>query len=246
MFNGAILVGAEERRGGDPFFAIHPSTGDKGGVAFANASPADVADACALAEAAFESFSTLSPDARANFLEAVAEQILAIGDILIETAMAESGLPHPRLEGERGRTVGQLRLFASYVRQGDWLDATIDAALPERLPAPRSDLRRVNQPLGPVAVFGASNFPLAFSTAGGDTASAFAAGCPVVVKGHPAHPGTGELVAAPCRRRSRHAACTRVSSPICPARPMNWAARWSAIHASRRWASLDRGVAASR
>ena len=195
MFNGAILVGAEERRGGDPFFAIHPSTGDKGGVAFANASPADVADACALAEAAFESFSTLSPDARANFLEAVAEQILAIGDILIETAMTESGLPRPRLEGERGRTVGQLRLFASYVRQGDWLDATIDAALPERLPAPRSDLRRVNQPLGPVAVFGASNFPLAFSTAGGDTASAFAAGCPVVVKGHPAHPGTGELVA---------------------------------------------------
>lgn len=195
MFNGAIIVGASERRGGAPFHAMHPATGSQGEVAFANASPADVADACALAEAAFESFSTLTPDARAIFLETVAEQILAIGDILIETAIAESGLPRPRLEGERGRTVGQLRLFASYVRQGDWLDATIDKAMPDRQPLPRSDLRRVNQALGPVAVFGASNFPLAFSTAGGDTASALAAGCPVVVKGHPAHPGTGELVA---------------------------------------------------
>jgi alpha-ketoglutaric semialdehyde dehydrogenase len=195
MFNGAILVGANERTGGEPFHAVHPATGAKGEVAFSNASTQDVADACALAEDAFASFSSLTPDARAAFLEAVAEQILAIGDLLIETAMAESGLPRPRLEGERGRTVGQLRLFASYVRQGDWLEATIDKALPERTPLPRSDLRRVNQPVGPVGVFGASNFPLAFSVAGGDTASAFAAGCPVVVKGHPAHPGTGELVA---------------------------------------------------
>ena len=195
MFNGAILVGASERQGGAPFFAIDPSTGAKGEVAFHNASAADVADACALADAAFESFSTLMPDARAAFLEAVADGIMAIGDLLITTAMSETGLPRGRLEGERGRTVGQLRLFAGYVRQGDWLDATIDKALPERQPLPRSDLRRVNQSVGPVAVFGASNFPLAFSVAGGDTASAFAAGCPVVVKGHPAHPGTGELVA---------------------------------------------------
>ncbi|PJG47589.1 aldehyde dehydrogenase (NADP(+)) [Sphingobium sp. LB126] len=195
MFNGAILVGAAERLGGEPFFAVDPSTGARGEVAFHNASAADVADACALADAAFEGFSTLAPDARAAFLEGVADQIMAIGDLLITTAMSESGLPRGRLEGERGRTVGQLRLFASYVRQGDWLDATIDKALPERQPLPRSDLRRVNQAVGPVAVFGASNFPLAFSVAGGDTASAFAAGCPVVVKGHPAHPGTGELVA---------------------------------------------------
>ena len=195
MFTGAILIGASERRGGEPFFAINPSTGGRGELAFANASPADVIDAANLAEAAFESFSTLSPEARATFLETIADQIVGIGDLLIETAMAESGLPRPRLEGERGRTVGQLKLFASYVRQGDWLDATIDPALPARQPAPRSDLRRVNQAVGPVAVFGASNFPLAFSVAGGDTASAFAAGCPVVVKGHPAHPGTGELVA---------------------------------------------------
>ncbi|WP_022683019.1 aldehyde dehydrogenase (NADP(+)) [Sphingobium bisphenolivorans] len=195
MFNGAILIGAGERRGGEPFHAVDPSTGAKGEVAFSSATPADVAEACALAEAAFESFSTLSPDARAGFMEAVADQIMGIGDLLIETAMAESGLPRARLEGERGRTVGQLRLFASYVRLGDWLDATVDRALPERQPLPRADLRRVNHSVGPVAVFGASNFPLAFSVAGGDTASAFAAGSPVVVKGHAAHPGTGELVA---------------------------------------------------
>ena len=130
---------------------------------------------------------------------------MAIGDTLIETAMAESGLPRPRLEGERGRTTGQLRMFAAEVRAGTWLDVTIDPALPDRTPLPRSDLRRMNLAIGPVAVFGASNFPLAFSVAGGDTASAFAAGCPVVVKGHPAHPGTGELVARAIR--SAVAAC---------------------------------------
>jgi len=195
MFNGAILIGASERQGGEPFFAINPSTGAKGEVAFSSAMPAEVEEAAVLADAAFESFSTLSPDARATFLETVADNIVAIGDLLIETAMAETGLPRARLEGERGRTVGQLRLFASYVRLGDWLDATIDVALPDRQPLPRADLRRVNHSVGPVAVFGASNFPLAFSVAGGDTASAFAAGSPVVVKGHSAHPGTGELVA---------------------------------------------------
>lgn len=195
MFNGAILVGASERHGGEAFHALHPATGEKGDVAFSSATPADVAEATALADAAFEGFSTLTPDARAAFLETVADQIMAIGDLLIETAMAESGLPRARLEGERGRTVGQLRLFAGYVRLGDWLDATIDPALPDRTPLPRADLRRVNQSVGPVAIFGASNFPLAFSVAGGDTASAFAAGSPVVVKGHAAHPGTGELVA---------------------------------------------------
>jgi alpha-ketoglutaric semialdehyde dehydrogenase len=194
-FNGAILIGANERQGGDPFYAIHPATGEKGNVAFSSAMPAEVAEAAALADAAFDSFSTLTPDARATFMETVADNIIAIGDLLIETAMAESGLPRARLEGERGRTVGQLRLFASYMRLGDWLDATIDPAMPDRAPLPRADLRRVNHSVGPVAVFGASNFPLAFSVAGGDTASAFAAGSPVIVKGHSAHPGTGELVA---------------------------------------------------
>ncbi|MWM14975.1 aldehyde dehydrogenase family protein, partial [Escherichia coli] len=127
-------------------------------------------------------------------LEAIASQIEALGDALIERAMAESALPRPRLEGERGRTCNQLRLFASVVRAGDAVGARLDSALPERKPLPRSDLRMRRIALGPVAVFGASNFPLAFSVAGGDTASALAAGCPVVVKAHPAHPGTSELV----------------------------------------------------
>lgn len=194
MINGAVLVGSEERQRDLKFLAIDPAKGAELPTPYSSATEQDVADACALAAAAFERFSSLEPEARARFLETVADNILAIGDELIVTAMTETGLPRVRLEGERGRTVGQLKLFAQEVRQGDWLDATIDPALPERTP-PRADLRRMNLALGPVAVFGASNFPLAFSTAGGDTAAAFAAGCPVVVKGHPAHPGTGELVA---------------------------------------------------
>ena len=196
---GAILVGADVRTGTASFEAIDPSTGQAIGPRFAEAGAADVADACALAAAAYPAFRDLAPEDRAAFLEAVAEAIAAIGDPLIERAMAESGLPRARLEGERGRTIGQLRLFASVVREGAWMDVTIDRAQPDRQPMPRADIRRVNMGVGPVAVFGASNFPLAFSVAGGDTASAFAAGCPVVVKGHPAHPGTGELVARAIR-----------------------------------------------
>lgn len=196
---GEILVGVEERTGTATFAAIDPASGATVGPAFAEASAADVTDACALAAEAFPTFRDLAPADRAAFLESIAEEIAAIGDVLIETALRESGLPRARLEGERGRTIGQLKLFASVVREGSWLDVTIDPALPDRQPMPRPDLRRVNLPLGPVAVFGASNFPLAFSVAGGDTASALAAGCPVVVKGHPAHPGTGELVARAIR-----------------------------------------------
>ncbi|MFC3579724.1 aldehyde dehydrogenase (NADP(+)) [Sphingomonas hylomeconis] len=196
---GAILIGAADRNDGATFDAINPATGVALAPAFAEAGADDVAAACALAADAFTVFSDLEPEKRARFLEAVAEQITALGDALIERAMAESGLPRARLEGERGRTIGQLKLFAAVVRQGDWIDATIDPAQPDRAPLPRPDLRRRNIAVGPVAVFGASNFPLAFSVAGGDTASAFAAGCPVVVKGHPAHPGTGELVARAIR-----------------------------------------------
>ncbi|WP_253717702.1 aldehyde dehydrogenase (NADP(+)) [Sphingomonas sp. AP4-R1] len=156
--------------------------------------------ACVAAEAAFDTYRATSREARAAFLERIGDEIMAIGADLIETASRESGLPTARLEGERGRTVGQLKLFASVVRAGLWMGVRIDPALPERTPLPRPDLRLRMIPLGPVAVFGASNFPLAFSTAGGDTASALAAGCPVVVKGHPAHPATGELVAAAIRR----------------------------------------------
>lgn len=154
----------------------------------------DVERAVDLATRAFDSYRNLPLERRAAFLEAIAEQILALGDALIERAHAESGLPVARLTGERARTAGQLRLFAQVVRDGHFLRATIDTAQPERQPAPRADLRLAKIPLGPVAVFGASNFPLAFSVAGGDTASALAAGAPVIVKAHSAHLGTSELV----------------------------------------------------
>ena len=142
--DGAILVGGEVRQRETKFSAINPATNEALSQPFSAADAQDVADACALASAAFERFATLEPQKRAAFLEAVAENILAIGDVLIETAMAETGLPRGRLEGERGRTVGQLRMFAAEVRLCAWLDVTIDPALPERAPAPRADLRRMN------------------------------------------------------------------------------------------------------
>ncbi|RTL14436.1 MAG: aldehyde dehydrogenase (NADP(+)) [Sphingomonadaceae bacterium] len=193
--DGALLIGGDTRQAETRFTAVNPATGETLTPDFSSAGADAVAEACALADAAFPAFAATDPESRAAFLERIADNIVAIGDDLIVRAMAESGLPRMRLEGERGRTVGQLKLFAGVVRQGDFLDATIDPAMPDRAPLPRPDLRRVNVAIGPVAVFGASNFPLAFSVAGGDTASALAAGCPVVVKGHPAHPGTGELVA---------------------------------------------------
>lgn len=195
MTDGAILVAGEARHADAKFHATNPATGERIEAAFSEASEADVADACAAAAQATDIFAALSPESRASFLETCATQIEAVGNELIETASAETGLPAARIQGERGRTCAQLRLFASELRDGTWMRATIDRAMPDREPMPRSDLRMVNKPLGPVAVFGASNFPLAFSVAGGDTASALAAGCPVIVKGHPAHPGTGELVA---------------------------------------------------
>ncbi len=195
MIDGAMLIGAQAVQAEARFEALDPALDVPLPGDFSAAGPSEAAQAAALAALAFPAYAATDLETRAAFLEAAADAILAIGDELIERAMTETGLPRARLEGERGRTVGQLRLFAGVVRQGDFLDATIDPALPGRAPLPRSDLRRVNLPLGPVAVFGASNFPLAFSVAGGDTASALAAGCPVVVKGHPAHPGTGELVA---------------------------------------------------
>ncbi|MGR4066258.1 aldehyde dehydrogenase (NADP(+)) [Billgrantia sp. C5P2] len=192
---GKMLIGREAVSGSSkPIHAVNPATGETLEPTYAGGSKAEVERACELAEAAFATYRETSLEQRAAFLEAVAGEIEAIGDALIERAMAETGLPRARLEGERGRTCGQLRLFASVVRAGEWLDLRLDPALPERQPMPRADLRQRHIPLGPVAVFGASNFPLAFSVAGGDTASALAAGCPVIVKGHSAHPGTSELV----------------------------------------------------
>ena len=193
---GDILIGSKRLSGiGATFKAVNPATGEVLEPAFAFAGAAEVERAGALAAAAFDIYRETAPEARAAFLESIAAEILALGDDLVVRACAESGLPRPRIEGERMRTVGQLRLFAAVVRAGHWLDLRVDPALPERKPLPRPDLRQRHIALGPVAVFGASNFPLAFSVAGGDTASALAAGCPVVAKGHPAHPGTGELVA---------------------------------------------------
>lgn len=204
MIDGSILIGARDARRDSVFHGVEAATGRTLPQGFAEATTADVAEACALAEAASAEFGAMEPARRATFMEAVASAIDAIGDILITTAMAETGLPRARLEHERGRTTGQMRLLATEVRDGVWIDAVIDPALPERRP-PRVDLRRMNLPLGPVAVFGASNFPLAYSAGGGDTAAAFAAGCPVVVKGHPAHPGTGELVARAVRAAAQAA-----------------------------------------
>ncbi|MBZ0331496.1 aldehyde dehydrogenase (NADP(+)) [Halomonas sp. ANAO-440] len=192
---GKMLIGQEAVSGSSTtIHAVNPATGETLEPTFGGGSKAEVERACELAEAAFGAYRETTLEQRGTFLETIAAEIEAIGDELIERAMAESGLPRARLEGERGRTCGQLRLFASVVRAGEWLDVRLDPALPDREPMPRADLRQRHIPLGPVAVFGASNFPLAFSVAGGDTASALAAGCPVIVKGHSAHPGTSELV----------------------------------------------------
>ncbi|MFT0532635.1 aldehyde dehydrogenase (NADP(+)) [Castellaniella hirudinis] len=192
---GTQLIGQHNQAGTGPAFqAVNPATGQAIAPAWHGADASQIDQAVALATQAFGVYRETSLDTRAAFLDAIAQAILDTGDELIDRAMLETGLPRARLEGERGRTVNQLRLFARVVRDGDWLDARIDYAQPERKPAPRSDLRMRQIPLGPVAIFGASNFPLAFSVAGGDTASALAAGAPVVVKAHPAHPGTSEII----------------------------------------------------
>ena len=193
--NGEMLIGNHCIQGAGPeIYAINPASGETMQPAFASSSSGDLEKACQLSEASFDTYRSLPLERRRRFLETIGEEILALGDELIQRAMAETGLPQMRIEGERGRTIGQLTLFASVVSTGNWLDARIDTAMPDRTPLPRPDLRMRQIPLGPVAIFGASNFPLAFSVAGGDTASALAAGCPVVVKAHPAHPGTSELV----------------------------------------------------
>ncbi len=157
-----------------------------------------VDEAVASAEEAFLDYRRAEPHARAGLLDAIADEIVAAGDELLTTADSETSLGLPRLTSERGRTVNQLRLFATVVREGSWVDARIDTAAAARIP-PKPDVRRMLVPIGPVAVFAASNFPLAFSVAGGDTASALAAGNPVVVKAHPAHPQTSDRVAAAIR-----------------------------------------------
>lgn len=178
-----------------PFQSMDVRTGEAFGPVLPVNGLQELEAACAAAEAAFDWYRELPAPVRADFLDRIGAEILALGDGLIAMAVRETGLPEARIVSERGRTVGQLHLFAELLLAGEGLRTRIDPALPHRQPLPRPDLRLRMVPLGPVAVFGASNFPLAFSTAGGDTAAALAAGCPVVLKGHPAHPGTDALVA---------------------------------------------------
>lgn len=195
MLHGkSLLAGAAGEAKEKSFRAVNPAKNESIEPDFFEASFGEVNQAVQAAAVAFADYRKCPPVQRARLLETIASEIEALGDGLLQRCQAETGLPPARLQGERGRTCGQLRLFAQVVREGSWVDARIDPALPDRQPLPRPDLRRMLMPLGPVAVFGASNFPLAFSVAGGDTASALAAGCAVVVKAHPAHPGTSELV----------------------------------------------------
>src|SRR5271157_5765550 len=194
--SGLSFLGARRGAiGGRTFQAANPATGESIGPVYHSASAAELDEAVHAAAGAFTSYSRATGKAKAAFLRRCADGLDARKQELAERANLETALPMPRLLGEVGRTSGQLRLFASMVEEGSWVDARIDPAMPERQPIARPDLRSMLRPLGPVAVFGASNFPLAFSVAGGDTASALAAGCPVVVKAHPAHPGTSEIAA---------------------------------------------------
>ncbi|BBY19207.1 aldehyde dehydrogenase (NADP(+)) [Mycolicibacterium litorale] len=189
-----LIAGTAVHGTGAEIRGFDPTRGAELEPAYRHGEASHVEAACAAAAEAFHAYRATSSDQRARFLEGIADNIAAITDDLVHRAHAETGLPEARLTGEVGRTTGQLRLFASVLREGSWNGARIDTAQPDRTPLPRPDLRQRMVPLGPVAVFGASNFPLAFSVAGGDTASALAAGCPVVVKAHDAHPGTSELV----------------------------------------------------
>src|SRR5947209_889748 len=193
--HGTSIVGTETVPAAQKTFtAFNPKAGQTIQPPFYEATEAQVDQALELAAAAADQLRNLGSDKIASFLLAIAAEIEALGDALVERASAETGLDLERLRGERARTLNQIKLFASLVEEGSWVDARIDPAIPDRKPLPRVDIRRMLQPIGPIAVFGASNFPLAFSVAGGDTISAFAAKNPVVVKGHPAHPGTSEMV----------------------------------------------------
>jgi NADP-dependent aldehyde dehydrogenase len=176
------------------FYGENPATGKTLEPVFYEASQKEINEAIEKASEAFQQYRNKTGKEKADFLESIAEEIIALESSLITRAMEESGLPEARLTGERGRTVGQLKLFAQLLREGSWANARIDIADAERKPLPKPDVRSIEKAIGPVGVFGASNFPLAFSVAGGDTVSALAAGCPVVFKAHPAHPGTCELV----------------------------------------------------
>ena len=193
---GTSFIGYSRSTGTEPCgSAVQPGTGTKLEPTYLTATAAEVDHAMALAAAAFPIYSNLSGKTRAEFLRAIATEIDAVVDDIVARGQLETALPEPRLRGETARTTGQLRMFANLIEEGSWLDARIDRADPDRKPIPKVDLRSMQRPLGPVAVFCASNFPMAYSVAGGDSASALAAGCPVVVIAHASHPGVAEIVA---------------------------------------------------
>ena len=197
MITGKNYIGDQRSaKGNVTYKTFNPQLNIENEAIYTEATHEEINAAVTLASNAFKIFRTISGKQKAIFLNAIADEILNLGDELINVYCSETGLPGGRAKGERGRTIGQLRSFADLVQEGSWVDASIDTALPNRAPIPKPDLRKMFIPLGPVVVFGASNFPLAYSTAGGDTASALAAGCPVIVKSHPMHAGTGELVAS--------------------------------------------------
>ena len=198
----SIIAGttADQPANGEPFHAVCPATGRQLPTPYYPATDDQIDRAATLAAEAFDDMDRHTATDRADLLDTMAQQIDDLGDALITVCHDETGLTHDRIVAETGRTTSTLRMFARLVREGSWVGAIIDRGDPDREPTPRPDLRRMLRPLGPVVVFGASNFPLAYSVAGGDTASALAAGCPVIVKGHPAHPGTGRLVAGALTR----------------------------------------------
>ncbi len=204
MITGKNYIGEKLAGSGEVTFkTFDPSANVENETLFTEASSEEIDQAVDLAWEAFKEYRKVSGVRKSEFLNAIADEIMNLGDLLINTYCRESGLPEGRAAGERGRTVFQLRSFAELVKEGSWVEACIDTALPEREPVPKPDLRKMLIPLGPVVVFGASNFPLAYSTAGGDTAAALAAGCPVLVKSHPMHAGTGELVASAIIKAAR-------------------------------------------
>lgn len=188
-----LIAGEFKASSNDTFQAINPSLNAAFGTFYHEATLDEVAEAAEAANASFDAIRLASPAKRAELLNAIADEIMNLGDDLLNIANQETGLPMGRLTGERGRAVNQIRLFAELVKEGSWVDARIDTANPDRTPAPKPDVRSMLMGIGPVAVFGASNFPLAIGVAGTDTVSAFGAGCPVIAKAHPAHPGTSEL-----------------------------------------------------
>ena len=197
MISGKNIIGNKLSKEGDiTYKTFNPKTNKETDFTFYEATSVEINEAVKLASEAYKVYKDVSGVKKAEFLDAIALEIEVLGDELITTYCKESGLPDGRARGERGRTMGQLRAFAALLKEGSWVEAVIEKGQPDREPMPKADIRKMLFPLGPVVVFGASNFPLAFSTAGGDTASALAAGCPVIVKSHPMHSGTGELVSS--------------------------------------------------